>query len=132
MTEPTPRHATDELEDLQTKKSGMQLSNKAYDQLTYIAQIFLPALGAFYFSLASIWHLPDAQEVVGTVTVVDTFLGALLMISSKSYNNSDAKYDGVVKIHDTDDNARMMSMQLSMTPEELEAKKDIAFKVVKH
>lgn len=64
------------------------MSNKTYDILKYIAQIVLPALGTLYFALASIWHLPYGEEIVGTVTAVDTFLGAILMISSSNYKKN--------------------------------------------
>ena len=62
------------------------MSNKVYDVLKYIAQIALPAIGALYFALSQIWHLPYGEEVVGTITAVDAFLGALLGISTKLYN----------------------------------------------
>lgn len=62
------------------------LSNKAYDILKYIAQVVLPALGTLYFALASIWGLSYGEEIVGTITAIDTFLGALLMISTDRYN----------------------------------------------
>ena len=62
------------------------LSNKAYDILKYIAQVVLPALGTFYFALSSIWGLPYGEEIVGTIGAIDTFLGALLMISTDRYN----------------------------------------------
>ena len=64
----------------------MQLKNKTYDLLKWVALILLPALGALYFGLASIWGLPYGEEVVGTITVVDTFLGAILQISTNNYN----------------------------------------------
>ena len=64
----------------------MVLDDKIYDILKYIALIVLPALGTFYFGLAKIWGLPFGEEIVGTITVVDTFLGALLGISSNKYN----------------------------------------------
>ena len=64
----------------------MKLSNKAYDVLKFIAQILLPALGTLYFALARIWDFPLAEEVVGTITAVDAFLGAILGISSMQYN----------------------------------------------
>lgn len=63
----------------------MKLSNSQYDLLKWIAQIFLPALGTLYFALAKIWGLPDAEQVVGTITAIDTFLGVLLGISSDAY-----------------------------------------------
>lgn len=62
------------------------MSNKTYDILKYIAQIVLPAVGTLYFALASIWGFPYGEEIVGTITAVDTFLGVCLGISSASYN----------------------------------------------
>ena len=69
------------------------LSNKAYDTLKWIAMYLLPALGTLYFALAGIWHFPYGEEVVGTITAVDTFLGVLLGISTAQYN----KVEGVNK-----------------------------------
>lgn len=63
----------------------MVLSNRVYDVLKYFAQIVIPALGTLYFGLAAIWHLPLAEEIVGTCTAVDCFLGVLLGISTESY-----------------------------------------------
>lgn len=64
----------------------MKLSNKAYDVMKFIAQILLPAIGTLYFALARIWDLPLAEQVVGTITAIDAFLGALLGISTLQYN----------------------------------------------
>lgn len=64
----------------------MKLENKTYDILKYVAQIALPALGTLYFALAKIWGLPYGTEIVGTITAVDTFLGAMLKISTDNYN----------------------------------------------
>lgn len=62
------------------------LSNKTYDIVKIIAQIWLPALGSLYFALAGIWGFPYGEQVVGTIMAVDTFLGALLGISTIQYN----------------------------------------------
>lgn len=62
------------------------MSSKTYDVLKWIAQILLPAVGTLYFALASIWGLPYGEQVVGTITAVDAFLGALLGISTAKYN----------------------------------------------
>lgn len=64
----------------------MKLDNKVYDILKWIAQILLPAIGTLYFALSKIWGFPYATEIVGSIAAVDTFLGALLGISSASYN----------------------------------------------
>ena len=61
------------------------MSNKTYDILKFIAQIGLPALGTLYFALASIWGLPYGEQIIGTITAIDVFLGALLGISSKKW-----------------------------------------------
>ena len=61
------------------------MSNRTYDVLKYIAQIVLPAVGTLYFALANIWGLPYGEQIVGTITAVDTFLGVLLKISSNQY-----------------------------------------------
>ena len=62
------------------------MSNRIYDALKFIAQILLPALGTLYAALAAIWGFPLAEEIVGSVTAVDLFLGVLLGISSSKYN----------------------------------------------
>lgn len=62
------------------------MSNKVYDILKWIALIFIPAIGALYFGLAQIWGFPYGEEIVGTLTLIDTFLGALLGISTAQYN----------------------------------------------
>lgn len=64
------------------------MSNKLYDMLKWIAMVVLPAIATLYFALAGIWGLPYAEEVVGTITAVDTFLGVLLGISSAQYNKN--------------------------------------------
>lgn len=63
----------------------MKLSNSNYDKLKWVAQILLPAIGTLYFALAQIWGLPYSEEIVGTITAIDAFLGALLGISTYQY-----------------------------------------------
>lgn len=64
------------------------MSNKVYDALKYVAQIVLPALATLYFALAQIWGLPYAEQIVGTITAVDAFLGAVLRITTIKYEKS--------------------------------------------
>lgn len=63
----------------------MRMSNETYDILKFVAQILLPALGALYFGLTKWWPLPYGEQVVGTITVIDTFLGTILGISTAQY-----------------------------------------------
>jgi hypothetical protein len=64
----------------------MVLNDKIYDVLKWIALYLLPAIGTLYFALSGIWNFPFGEEVVGTITAVDTFLGVLLGISTANYN----------------------------------------------
>jgi imidazoleglycerol phosphate synthase glutamine amidotransferase subunit HisH len=63
----------------------MKMSNQVYDVLKWIAQILLPAVGTLYFALAGIWGFPYGEQIVGTITAIDTFLGVCLGISSSQY-----------------------------------------------
>lgn len=69
----------------------MILSDKAFDVLKWIAQVVLPALGTMYFGLAQIWGFPYGKEIVGTLAVIDTFLGALWGISTVQYKKEQAR-----------------------------------------
>ena len=69
------------------------MNNKTYDVLKWVAQILLPAVATLYFAIAQIWGLPYGEQIVGTITAIDAFLGALLGISTYQYNkdkNNDA------------------------------------------
>lgn len=61
-------------------------NSKVYDILKWIALVFLPALGTLYFALSGIWGLPYGEQVIGTITAIDTFLGAIIGISNVNYN----------------------------------------------
>ena len=67
----------------------MTLPNKVYDVLKYVTQIVLPAIGTLYFALSGIWGFPYAEQVVGTITAIVTFLGVLLGISSANYKKEE-------------------------------------------
>ena len=62
------------------------MNNKVYDVLKWIAMYLLPAIGTLYFALAGIWGLPYGEQIVGTITAVDTFFGVILGISTAKYN----------------------------------------------
>lgn len=66
----------------------MKMTNKVYDVLKWIAMYLLPAIGTLYFALAGIWSLPYGEQIVGTITAVDTFLGVLLGISNAQYKKT--------------------------------------------
>ena len=49
------------------------MSNRLYDILKWIALYLLPALGTLYFTLSGIWEFPYGEQIVGTITALDTF-----------------------------------------------------------
>ena len=69
----------------------MKMNNKVYNVLKWIALVVLPAIATLYFALATIWNLPYSEQIVGTITAVDTFLGAILGISNYNYNKANKK-----------------------------------------
>lgn len=64
----------------------MKMTDKMYDVLKWVAQILLPAVATLYFAIAQIWGFPYGEEIVGTITAIDAFLGTLLGISTYQYN----------------------------------------------
>lgn len=104
------------------------LSNTTYDRLKWVALVGLPALGTLYFLLAGIWHLPKAEEVVGTIVAIDGALGTLLGLAKKNYDSSDAKFDGVMNVLETD-NKLINKLEITTPPEEAAQKQSITLKV---
>jgi hypothetical protein len=110
------------------KRRYQLLFNKGvYEFLKKLVQIGLPALATLYIGLAQLWHLPNVTAVVGTITLVTTFLGVCLGISTSTYNNTEMKYDGLVVIHPGDEGSTLQLTNVST--DALENKNEILLKV---
>jgi len=107
----------------------MLFSNKVYNALKQVAQVWLPAGGTLYFALAQIWGLPAAEEVSGTVLAVDTFLGIVLGLSTKSYNNSPEKYDGTFVLEPDPEHGVSNLRLLQVDYQALQTKNEVTFKL---
>lgn len=66
----------------------MQIPDKVYDILKWVALIVLPAIATLYGVLASIWGFPYGDQIVATITAIDTFMGALLGVSTYKYSKT--------------------------------------------
>ena len=66
----------------------MKMSDKLYNVLKWVVMIVMPAMATLYQVLAGLWNFPFAEQIVGTITALATFLGACLMISTKNYNKA--------------------------------------------
>jgi hypothetical protein len=105
------------------------LSDKVYVWLKYAASVVFPALGTLYFALAQLWHFPHSASVVGSIASVNTFLGVLLGVSTMTYNNSGAQYDGVMHVESSDPDTTTATMVLNSDPADLVQKNAVTFKV---
>lgn len=84
-----------------TKEKGpvdLTINNKLFDALKWITLVLLPAIGALYFGIAEIWGLRYAEQVLGTILVVELFFGALLGVSNHSYKKLEKDIDGAVGV----------------------------------
>lgn len=84
----------------QPEASTPMVSNKVYDVLKPLASLYFPLLLAFYSTMSQIWKWPLEVQIVATLSAVQVLLGGLLVVSSKSYSNSEAKYDGDILVDD--------------------------------
>lgn len=64
----------------------MKLNNKVYDVLKWVALLALPALATLIATIFKIWNIPYGVEISATIMAIDTFLGAILGISTYNYN----------------------------------------------
>lgn len=105
------------------------LSDKAYNVLKWMAQIVLPALATFYLTIGALWELPQPEKVAATIVALDTFLGVILLITTNSYNNSDARFDGTLNITQLP-NRKVFEIDLGdNTPEAVQEKDEFVLKV---
>lgn len=117
MSESSPQHAK------------ALLSNTSYDALKKSATIILPAAAALYLALAQLWSLPKPEEVAGTIAAVNTFLGVVLGVSSRTYNKT-GKYAGVIEVSSPPDGSKKtFLLNLNEDPDKIEYMNEVTFKV---
>lgn len=100
------------------------MTNGMYDKLKWVAQYLLPGLGTLYFTLSGIWGLPYGEQVVGTFTALDVFLGVLLGITSRNYEG-----DGTMIIDTSNPDRDIYRMELNDPLDDLSSKSEVIFKV---
>lgn len=96
------------------------LSDKAYVILEWVARVLLPSLATLYLALATLWHFPYGPEVVGTIVALDTFLGVFIGMAQRSYDASDAKFNGSITVTPTDGGTALSGLVLDKDPAELQ------------
>lgn len=117
----TPDHAA--------PKTGFMLGG-SYDKAKQAALIWLPLLAAFYSTVALLWGWGYIGQVVGTITAVNTLLGATVVKSSSNYNKSDAKFDGDLNaITDSKTGEISYLMGLNTHPNAVNEQSEVVLKV---
>lgn len=112
----------------EANKSSNILSSKQYDIIKWLTVTLLPAIGTLYFALATIWNFPAGEQVLGTLLAVQAFIGVVIGVSTKQYEESGEKYDGEIKVKETPEKLGY-SLDLKDDPETLKKKDEVVFKV---
>lgn len=106
------------------------LSPGVYNKLKFLVQVILPTFGTLYIGLDQIWNLPAEEKVVGTSVLLTTILGGLVAISSKRWQKSEVRFDGVIVPQVDGGGLAAASLELKGDPETVLAnKEEITFKV---
>jgi len=107
------------------------LGDSTYNKVKKSATIVLPALSALYIGLAGIWGFPHVEQVVGTLTVLNTVLGGLIQMSKKSYYASNAQYVGdlVAEPHPTEEKRTILVAHLNQDPSQVAQMDEVKFRV---
>lgn len=114
------------------RTQALAMSNRTFDILRQIAQLWLPALSALYFGLSQVWGLPFTEEIVGSIAVVDVFLGTILGLSRTKYQKASPAYDGELVLETRPDpQADLYSLELSTPLRDLPEKHEVTLKIHK-
>lgn len=125
----------------EARRSWSAMPNRLYDFMKWICLIFIPACGTTYMGLSQFWDLPEVARVVGTLTVIETFLGLILGISNASYKRTtpipqddipeDMGWDGEIVIDQQEGAQGVYLMVDKSFPSRIPNKDKVTFKVVR-
>lgn len=109
----------------------MIFNSNVYDKLKFIALVVLPALATLVVAVNPLWNIPNQDAIAGTIIAVDTFLGALLGISAKQYNQAAENFDGYLDAEGEDPDTGHPNMKLVITkpPKDIFGGKDVRLRI---
>lgn len=102
----------------ESEPSTTLFTKPLYDKLKFLALVLLPAFGSLYFGLDALWHWGYGEKVVGSIGLVDTFLGIVLHLDNKRYYNSEANFDGDVNVT-PEDGGNKVTLAFNKAPEDI-------------
>lgn len=107
------------------------VTNGQFDFMKRTAELGLPAVGALYFGLAQIWGLPAAEEVVGTVAILNTFVGVVVVIVRGQYNTNTEVKSGTLDVVTHEDGVQSATFNADMDLEDMMTADKVVFTVVR-
>lgn len=110
---------------------ALVFSTGTYEALRVLVQILLPGVATLYTALSAVWNWGHTDQVLGTLAALTVFLGLILGVARRSYNKSDAQYDGVIHVTETDDGVKKAALVLKNyeNPSDVVNQKSVTFKV---
>ena len=102
------------------------ISDKTYNRLNNTVKIILPAIGTFYFTMASIWGLPYGEQVVGSLAALTVLLGVIITLAKQVWSKH---ADGEIVVDQNDPNKDLYSLELGIPLEDLSGKKQLTLNV---
>jgi hypothetical protein len=108
------------------------ISSKSYDLLKRFVTLVLPGVATLYVTLSALWDWPNAEAVAGSLAAIATFGGVLMRVATKSYDSSEAKYDGelITKGYDEDTGIPSLELNISGDPRVLASKSEVVLRSV--
>lgn len=106
------------------------LSDKAYDTLKGLVQYILPGLVTFWLAIASLWNLPHANRIAGTITAFTVLLGIFVAISKKKFDKLPTLTDGDLLLDVNEEGFQALTVALEKDPDKLRDQDYVTFRVV--
>lgn len=104
-------------------------SDAIYKTIRRLAEYGFPALIALYFALSEAWHWGNQAEIMASLAAVNVFLGAVVGVSRRTWQNSDAPYDGDLVIDTRDPDRDLATLDLTTMPEDIRDMNAATFRV---
>ena len=109
----------------------MKLSSSVYDTLKWVVLIALPAVSTLVVGLGALYNWSFTSQLVGTLTLITTFLGSLVKLSNNKYNQDENNFDGFLTSNGQDPDTGLPNLQMTITshPDEILAGKTARLKI---
>lgn len=113
------------------RRPSFYISERLQDFLAFFCLIVVPMTSGSYILAASMLALPESiLTVVVIYLLFATFLGVILVVSTRNKRRSRFLSDGVMVVSKDPDGTTIYSLELNEDPEYLKDKRSITFVVV--